>query len=109
MLFVASIVPMKKISTPHNFSLNRDVVQDAIEAFKTRKTMNVVVKMWEVEHTLAQAILPSSSAGANLELALVGSNHTEVVPTVAQDAPTLKGSSKVAILRAVVSLELERA
>lgn len=61
------------------------------------------VEMLEVERTPAQAILPSSSVGANLELALVGSDQTEVMPAIAKDAPALRGISEVAIVRAVVS------
>lgn len=65
--------------------------------------MDMVVEMLEVEHTPAQAILPSSSVGANLELALVGSDQTEVMLAVAKDDHALRGISEVAIVRVVVS------
>lgn len=47
--FAASIIPMEKISTPQNFSLNRDAIQSAVEAFKTQKVMDVVTEMSGVE------------------------------------------------------------
>lgn len=45
---------------------------------------------------------PSSSTGVNTELALVSSDQTEVVHIVVGDAPALRGSSEVAIVRVVV-------
>lgn len=88
---------------PHNFSLNLDAIRNAVEAFKTRKTMDVVVEMLRMEPVSTQAMPPSSFARVNMELDLVSSNQTAVLPVVLGDAPTLRGSTELAIMRVVVS------
>lgn len=71
---------MDKISTLQNFSLNRNAIRVAIETFKMRKTMDVVVEMLGNEPTLTQIPPPLTSIEANLELALVDTNQTKVIP-----------------------------
>lgn len=56
---------------PQNFSLNRDVVRVAVEAFKTRKTMKVVVEMLGDESTPTETMPPPPSIRANMELAVI--------------------------------------
>lgn len=94
---------MEDISTPYKFFLNRDDVQQAVESFKTEKTMNVVIKMLGVEPVPAQVVPPLPSTEANMELALVSYDQTEVVPVAVEDAPALGSNSEVAILRTMVS------
>lgn len=67
--------------------------------------MDIVVEMLGVEPSPTQVVPPSSSAGANMELALVNSDQTGVALTMAGDIPTFRGSSKVTSVRAVVNLD----
>lgn len=99
---------MDKISTPQKFFLNRDAVRVAIEAFKIRKTIDIVVEMLGEEMlgeeiTPNEAMLPPSSIRANMELVMVNTNQNKIVPVAARGVPAFGGSSDVPIVRAEVS------
>ncbi|KAG8662550.1 hypothetical protein MANES_01G123001v8 [Manihot esculenta] len=59
--------------------------------------------MLELELASAQVVPPLSSTEVNMELALISADQTKVVPAAIVDAYALWGSSKVAIVRMVVS------
>lgn len=55
------------------------------------------------EPTPTQTVPPPSFFGANMELAMVSINQTEVVPPMAGGIPAFEGSLDVPILRIVVN------
>lgn len=103
--FAAFIVPLDKISTFHNFSLNWDAIRVSIKAFTIRKTMDVVTEMLRVEPILTQTVLRPSFVGAGMELAIVSIGQSEVIPPVGGGTPTSEGESNVPTMRIVVNLE----
>lgn len=64
--------------------------------------MEVVIEILRVEPVPTQVVPPLPSTEASMELALVSSDQTKIVPAAIEDAPTLGSTSEVAIERAVV-------